>query len=198
MMAGRLQDRRRGASTDWCTDGAKLELMPIRTDTFDLGGLHLTSGGGRRLKLFVAIDEFVLGGERYRVKPDLAEVAIDVSRTTANGFALRLSLEASLVGPCMRCLEPAAPVVVVESREVSQPGEGEDLDSPYLEKGILDVRGWARDALALTMPTQLLCSPDCQGLCPVCGVNLNRAGARHHHERGRDPRWAKLSEIHFD
>jgi uncharacterized protein len=98
----------------------------------------------------------------------------------------------------MRCLEPAAPVVHVEAREISQPGEGEELDSPYLERGILDVRSWVRDALALAMPQQLLCRSDCAGLCPICGVNLNAAGPEHAHESAPDPRWAKLSEIRFD
>ncbi len=172
--------------------------MPVRTDAFDLGGLQLTSGGGRRLELFVAIDDFALGGERYRVEPELAPVSLDASRTTANGYALKLRFEAELSGPCMRCLEPASPLVSVESREISQPGAGEELDSPYLEHGVLDVRAWARDALALSMPTQLLCRPDCAGLCPVCGVNLNDAGPEHGHERAPDARWAKLSEIHFE
>ena len=44
---------------------AKLTTMSLRTDTFDLGGLHLSTGEGRRLDLAVAIDPFELGGERY-------------------------------------------------------------------------------------------------------------------------------------
>jgi len=63
---------------------------------------------------------------------------------------------------------------------------------------VLDLKGWARDALALTLPASLLCREDCAGLCPVCGADLNAAGPEHHHERAPDPRWAKLSEIHFD
>jgi uncharacterized protein len=98
----------------------------------------------------------------------------------------------------MRCLEAAAPTFEVDAREVSQPGESEDLTSPYVQDGMLDIRGWARDALALVLPTTLLCRPDCAGLCAECGANLNEAGSDHAHERSPDPRWAKLSEIHFD
>jgi uncharacterized protein len=98
----------------------------------------------------------------------------------------------------MRCLEPAEPVVEIEAREISQPGGGEDLDSPYVEEGILAIVAWAHDALALTLPGAVLCRPDCAGLCPVCGVDLNVVGPDHSHPAEPDPRWAKLSELRLD
>lgn len=171
--------------------------MPVRTDTFDLGGLRLSSGAGRRLDLDVAIDPLVLGGERYEVDPYLVPVQLDVSRTNANGYALRLRFDATLAGPCMRCLKDATPTVAVESREVSQPGEVEDLVSPYLRGEVLDLHAWARDALALSLPAQLLCRPECAGLCAICGADLNGATAEHEHAALSDSRWAKLSEIRF-
>jgi uncharacterized protein len=172
--------------------------MSLRTDTFDLGGLHLSVGEGRRLDLNLAIDPFLLGGERYPVAPALVPARLDISRMTGDGYALRLRFAAQPVGPCMRCLEPAAPVFDVDAREVSQPGDTDELESPYVSGGVLDLHAWARDALALALPTQLLCRPDCAGLCPVCGTDLNAAGAEHGHEREPDSRWAKLSELKFD
>jgi uncharacterized protein len=172
--------------------------MSLRTDTFDLGGLRLGAGEGRRLELNVAIDPLVLGGERYAVEPELVPTKLEVSRTTGDGYALRLRFDATLTGPCVRCLGQAQPVFSVEAREVSQPGEGEELASPYVRHGVLDVYAWARDALALALPAKLLCRPDCAGLCPVCGGDLNLAGPDHGHERQPDPRWAKLSELRFD
>jgi uncharacterized protein len=172
--------------------------MATRTHSFDLGGLHLTSGEGRRLELGVGLGVLELGGERYPVTPEVVPVRLDVSRTTGPGYALRLRFSAGLEGPCMRCLEPADPSFEVDAREISQPGEAEELDSPYLDRGTLDLAGWAHDALALMLPATLLCRPDCAGLCPVCGENLNLAGPEHHHEVAPDPRWAKLSEIRFD
>jgi uncharacterized protein len=172
--------------------------MALRTDTFDLAGLRLTTGEGRRLELQVAIEPFEFAGERYSVGPPLVPVQLDISRTTGSGYALRLVFEAALNGPCMRCLSDAAPVFEVEAREVSQPGEGDELESPYVEEGLLDLRSWARDALALTLPAQLLCRADCAGLCPTCGADLNEAGPDHAHESAPDARWAKLSELRFD
>jgi uncharacterized protein len=192
-------------------------MSPLRTDTFDLGGLRLTSGEGRRLDLHVAIEPFSLGGERYPIEPELVPVRLDISRTTGDGYALRLRFEAALDGPCMRCLEPATPTFAVDAREVSQPpdpraprapapgrgrgkprDEEDELSSPYVEDGVLDLRAWARDALALSVPSNVLCREDCAGLCPVCGTNLNQAGPEHEHERPRDPRWAALSELRFE
>ena len=173
--------------------------MPQRTDCFELGRLGLTSGEGRRLDLHTAIAPFDYGGQRYEVEPQLVQVRLDVSRTTGNGWALRLRFEAGLNGPCMRCLEPAVRSYEVEALEVSQPGGGEDLSSPYVDQegGELDVAGWARDALALALPAQLTCREDCAGLCPQCGASLNE-DPEHRHESEPDPRWAKLSEIRFE
>jgi uncharacterized protein len=172
--------------------------MPLRTDTFELAPLGLRSGDGRRLDLHVAIDDFQYGGEPYTVTPSLVPVRVDVSRTTNMGWALRLRFTAGLEGPCMRCLEPAAPEYEVDAREVSQPGGGEELSSPYIgEDEVLHLRRWARDALALALPGQITCREDCAGLCGQCGANLNE-DPDHHHEAAPDPRWAKLGELKFD
>jgi uncharacterized protein len=144
----------------------------------------------------VSIDPFVLGGERYAVEPALIPVKLDVSRTTGEGYALRLRFAARVSGPCMRCLEPGGPTLRMDSREVSQPGGDTELRSPYLDGEILELRAWARDAMALALPTRVLCREDCAGLCAECGANLNQAGPDHGHgERQRDQRWAKLSEL---
>jgi len=165
----------------------------------------------------VAIEPFSLAGESYPVRPEPVPVRLDISRTTGDGYALRLRFDASLTGPCMRCLEPAEPQFTVDVREVSQPTDhrvspvapgargrakredsDDELTSPYVEDGVLNLRAWARDALALSVPANLLCRPDCAGLCPVCGANLNDAGAEHQHEQAPDPRWAALSELRFE
>jgi uncharacterized protein len=173
--------------------------MPQRTDVFDLPRLGLTSGEGRRLDLHVGLEPFSFGGQTYAASPDVVPVRVDVSRTTGNGWALRLRFAVALTGPCMRCLEGAAPEIEVDAREVEQPGAGDDeLTSPYVNAdGELDLAAWARDALALTLPAQITCTPDCAGLCPQCGANLNE-DPEHAHEAAPDPRWAKLSEIRFE
>lgn len=171
--------------------------MPLRTDSFDLARLHLSSGQGRQLELHTTLDPFELSGERYAVEPGVIELRLDVSRMTAGGYALRLRFGTRLAGPCMRCLEPAAPSLEVDAREVEQPGEGEELDSPYVAEQVLDVRSWTREALSLALPVQVLCRPDCAGLCPICGANLND-DPEHAHDKTPDPRWEKLRELNLE
>lgn len=173
--------------------------MAQRTDIFDLGRLALHSGEGRRIYTHVSVDALSFGGQLYETAARELPVRLDVSRTTS-GYALRLRFSLELSGPCMRCLDPAHPAIEVDAREVDQPGAGDDdeLSSPYVAREELDLRSWARDALALALPAQIVCHDDCRGLCPVCGENLNEAAPDHHHERAPDPRWAKLSELRFD
>lgn len=172
--------------------------MLERIDTFDIGRLRLTSGEGRGLELAAGLGRFEFGTQEYAVDPPVVPVLLDVSKMTGAGLALRLRFSAALVGPCMRCLGPAAPAFAVDVREVNQPGGGEELQSPYLDDhDVLDLAGWARDAYVLALPQTLLCRADCAGLCPDCGANLNDDPG-HEHERAPDPRWAALRELRLD
>jgi len=171
--------------------------MGQRTETFDVGRLGLSSGEGRRIALTVPVEPFSFAGQRYEVPGGAVEAQLDVSHTT-NGYSLRLRFETDLDGPCMRCLEPADHELSVDAREIDQPDGGEDLSSPYLEQDELNVQAWARDALALALPTQIVCREDCLGLCAVCGENLNDAEPGHAHQSAPDPRWAALRELKLD
>jgi uncharacterized protein len=163
-----------------------------RTDIFDLGRLNLHSGEARRLQLDVALDPLEIGGQEYSVRGGRVPVTLDVAHTTS-GWSLRLRYPATLEGPCMRCLDPAGRRLEIDSREVDQPGGGEDLRSPYVDGQDLNLRDWVHDALMLDLSSQILCNDECAGLCPICGENLNERP--HEHEQRSDPRWAKLSEL---
>ena len=167
--------------------------MPAARRHLDLETLHLRSGEGRRFDAEVRVDPVLLAGERYTVDGGTVDARLDVSRTIS-GYALRLRFEAPMSGACMRCMSEAMPVLSVDAREVDQPGDDEELHSPYLRGPELDLSSWARDALVLAMPAQVVCSEECRGLCPVCGGNLNEPG-EHDHEQAGDPRWAKLRDL---
>lgn len=171
--------------------------MAARADVLDLGRLRLARGEGRRLALAVAPGDFDLTGEPLVLDPAQPDATLDVSHMASGGYALRLRFTAALSGRCMRCLEPAVPTLEIDVREVDQPGGGEELQSPYVNPvGELDLQAWARDSIVLALPAQVTCRPDCAGLCPVCGEDLN--ANPHEHERAPDPRWAKLRELRLD
>jgi uncharacterized protein len=165
------------------------------THDFDLGGMRLSAGEGRHLELDVALQPLSLAGEDYGADPERAPARLDVSRMVGNGYALRLRMRVALLGPCMRCLREARPTLEIDAREVDVRGGGDELSSPYVDGELLHLDRWAQDAFALATPVQVLCAPDCAGLCPVCAVDLREAGPEHHHERSPDPRWAKLREL---
>jgi uncharacterized protein len=172
--------------------------MAPQTHDFDLAGLRLSAGEGRRLELRVPIEPLMLGSESYSARPQPVPVELSVSRMSGGGYSLLMRFAAEVVGPCMRCLKDASPRIEVEAREVDRPGGGEELDSPYVHEETLDLASWARDAFALAMPAKILCREDCAGLCPVCAADLGEAGPEHRHDSAPDPRWAKLRELELE
>src|SRR4029077_10450585 len=161
--------------------------------------LALSSGQARALDLEIGLDPIELGGQTYEPAGGVGEARLDVSRTST-GYALRLRYATELSGPCVRCLEPAATQIEIDAREVDQPSvNDEELRSPYVTDGNLDVGRWANDALVLAFPTQPLCREDCAGLCAACGESLNGADPEaHRHQSGGDPRMAKLRDLKLD
>jgi uncharacterized protein len=174
--------------------------MPASPQTvLDLSTLHLSPGDGKRIELPVVLAPFELGGQTYVADPAAPKVRLEASRHSS-GFAFKLSFSVHVDGPCMRCLEPADHELEVEAREVDQINTDDlDLRSPYVSEDELDIGRWAHDAVVLALPTQILCRPDCLGLCPVCGESLNDADpADHEHEKPTDPRWAALDNLKLE
>lgn len=160
--------------------------------------MSLRPGEGRRVPLAVPLREVELAGERYLPESAAADGSLEVCRMAGLGHALRLSFDAALTGPCMRCLKDARHALTVEAREVDIPGEVDDLNSPYVERTSIDLASWAHDALVLALPVKILCREDCLGLCPICAADLNEVGEGHGHDPLADPRWAKLRELKLE
>ncbi len=122
-----------------------------------------------------------------------AELALTKAST---GTVLELRFATRLHGPCFRCLEDTVLELDIDTREyqATSPDEPEDLRTPYVEDDKLDLAAWSRDAVALEMPDKILCRPDCAGLCPFCGKNLNDDPHTHESESA-DSRWAALEKL---
>ena len=162
---------------------------------FPLRRLRLRSGDEQRDAVQVELEPFDLGGQRYLPVPHEVEAALTIVRATT-GLDLRLSFDVRLHGPCMRCLEDAVLDVHIDAREyhASDPAAGDELRSEYVVDDQIELTAWARDAIAIALPVQILHAPDCAGLCPVCGKNLNLEPHTHDEAAG-DPRWAVLEEL---
>ncbi|HET7146290.1 MAG TPA: DUF177 domain-containing protein [Gaiellaceae bacterium] len=163
--------------------------------TFSLRQLRLRSGEQFRGDVEVELEPLVLGGSEYAPEPARVLADLTITRATT-GTVYQLSFRATLHGPCFRCLRDTVVEESVNAREyqATNPGGDEELRSPYVEDDTLDLSAWARDALALGLPDKILHAPDCAGLCPVCGKDLNEE-PHTHDEIAADPRWAALDEL---
>ena len=163
--------------------------------TFDLRRLRLRSGGRFRDTVDVALEPLVLGGNEYAPDPPEVPAELTITRATT-GSVYELSFRARLHGPCFRCLRDTVLEQSIHAREyqAADPGDDEELRSPYVEDDTLDLSAWARDSLALELPDKILHTPECAGLCPVCGRDLNEE-PHTHDELTADPRWSALDEL---
>ena len=161
----------------------------------DLRRLHLRPGEVRRERVDVELEPYVLGGQRYEPSPATIRVELEISQASG-ATVFDLQLHAHLAGPCMRCLGYAEVGLDVSAREFHDPDaeRADDLRSDYVVDDRLQVGVWARDAIALELPEQILCQSDCAGLCPVCGKDLN-AEPHEHADLETDPRWGPLEEL---
>ena len=150
------------------------------------------------MRLDVELEPFDLGGQSYAVSPDVVGAELAVQRATS-GLVFRLRFAVDAHGPCMRCLDVAVvrlSVDVLEYHDAEAHGD-EELRSDYVADDQLSLSSWARDSVALALPDPILCRPDCAGLCPVCGTNLN-AEPHEHEDTATDPRWAALDALRDD
>ena len=163
--------------------------------SFPLRRLKLRPGEEHREEIAIQLEPFDLGGQRYLPVPAEAPAQLTIARATS-GDVFRLRFRTRLHGPCMRCLEDAVTEIAVDAREYHAAEEraDEELVSGYVVDDRLDLSAWARDAIALALPEQIVCRPDCAGLCPLCGRNLNEE-PHIHEEEAVDSRWAVLEEL---
>ena len=165
------------------------------TTTVDLRTLRLRPGEVRRETLDVELEPFVLGGQRYEAMPGTIPVELQLSQASG-ATVFDVQLDVHLNGPCMRCLGFAEVERHVRAREFHDfdAPASDELHSDYVVGDHLQLSAWARDAVALELPEQILCREDCAGLCPVCGKDLNEE-PHEHLERDPDPRWAALQGL---
>jgi uncharacterized protein len=129
--------------------------------------------------------------------PEREPVDLDVTlEAVEGGVVVTGTVTAPWVGECRRCLGPVAATLraSVEEIFVREPEEGEAY--PILGDHI-DLEPLAREAVVLALPLAPLCRPDCAGLCPSCGADLN-AGPCTCPPAGADSRWAALDALRQD
>lgn len=106
---------------------------------------------------------------------------------------------------CARCLDPVRLPLHTRFRQVfrqgaapavdrREPGMEEDEEVTYFTGDFIDLTPVVAENLALGLPMKPLCRPDCRGLCPTCGKNLNEGHCQCPIPIG-DPRLAVLRDL---
>jgi DUF177 domain-containing protein len=117
-------------------------------------------------------------------------------------------VQSALELACGRCLEPFVwPVdepfelTYVPQRENTGDAEqeirDEDFSAAFYKDDQIDLEQLMRERFEMSMPMKPLCRPDCQGLCPVCGINRNH-GTCACKTTWEDPRLAVLERLKTD
>ncbi|MBI2866853.1 MAG: DUF177 domain-containing protein [Chloroflexi bacterium] len=122
---------------------------------------------------------------------------------TDKGILVRVAAEAAYEGTCSRCLSTFESPLPIRLEEEFFPLldilAGLPLSVPTDESFTIDEHHLLhldealRQYTWMSMPMKPLCQPDCAGLCPECGANLNQ-GSCGCPPRSRDQRWGALLE----
>ena len=131
------------------------------------------------------------------VRPFAEPVAITAKlKKSAGVVTLKILGEACYQAPCDRCATNCSERIAVDNEYIlATEVENEDNDNILLvTEDELDLAELGRTDVLLQIPMKHLCSPDCKGLCSVCGKNLNE-GFCDCNKKEIDPRLAALAEL---
>ncbi len=123
--------------------------------------------------------------------------------SVSEGVLVSGTVSAPTSGECARCLTATTGRVEVHLTELfaypdsTTEATTEEDEVGHIVDGTIDLEQPLIDAVGLELPLSPVCSEDCAGLCPECGVRLAEAEPGHHHEQ-IDPRWARLSGMFSD
>ena len=120
---------------------------------------------------------------------------VHVSRT-AQGILLQAKIYARLRTDCARCLTDIWQTLHTDFTELYNFSaktrvEGELVLPDTMQINLLPL---VRDYLLVEIPINPICKPDCQGLCPICGNNLNEDNCTHDEDL-LDPRLSILRSL---
>lgn len=141
----------------------------------DILKLKQEPGATKFFSFDYAADNAILG------LPDagfLGDVKVECEATVkGRDLFVDLSVSYAVVAPCSRCLDSAETSVNYFSSVKFTLFPEEDA---YLYKsGRADLTPAVKEAILLSQPSVIYCKPDCKGLCPVCGANLNDGDCGH-------------------
>lgn len=114
----------------------------------------------------------------------------------ASGVLVRFEAAVDAHLTCTRCLATWDESLSVSAVQVFEP-EPDDDGYSIDAADVIDLSGPVRDEAALVVPLRPLCRPNCLGLCPTCGNDLNSDPCDGHEEESVSP-FGALRELFGD
>ncbi|HVE19998.1 MAG TPA: DUF177 domain-containing protein [Ilumatobacteraceae bacterium] len=148
-------------------------------------------GSERRLTLEPTVAELGIVDPKFDPSSTV-EVSLRLESLT-DGIVVDGQLRAPWSDSCRRCLAPASGDVVCEVHELYQ-HVVVDPDAFEIVGDQIDLARMIRENILLDAPIAPLCRPDCAGLCPTCGIDLNTDSCDCI-SATIDPRWDALSQL---
>lgn len=174
----------------------------ISTDATILRVSDLTEGGVHIERLeepewLVNLPELWSEGDAFR---PLSKIRIDLQASRVlKEVTVTGNVSLSIESPCSRCVEavkielnPLISLVLSPRDKVKD--EEDDLEHETYQDNEIDLSGYLREQVAISLPVKVVCSEDCKGLCTSCGTNLNIENCTCESER-IDPRFAVLKDL---
>jgi uncharacterized protein len=143
--------------------------------------------------------DFPFDVTQISIPPDLrlnSLIGLVRATRTPQGILLQADFHTQIDLECVRCLTDFQQTLAFNFTELYAFLQRYVTDSGLLmpETGIIDLTPVLRELVLLEIPISPLCRPDCKGLCPICGNNLNESTCFHEEESG-DPRLASLKSL---
>jgi len=121
-----------------------------------------------------------------------------ITLVVEDGVVINGELTAQAKLACTRCMEIFPQKLEISFSELYVfshiQKENDLLERSIPPDGYIDLEPLFREYALLNIPTKHICSPDCKGLCQVCGGNLNKEDCGHTQEK-IDPRMAVLKQL---
>ena len=136
------------------------------------------------------------GGDIKHAQPARFDLVLT---NIGDAIAVEGQVDADLEVVCSRCLENFVITISSDFMETYYDpakyagGPREDDWIPYSGDSI-DITPEASNTILVNLPLRFICDAGCQGLCFLCGTNLNK-GKCNCEQEDIDPRMAKLKEL---
>lgn len=171
--------------------------MKIQVQDIPPEGLHLSYA--------VEPTEWDLA-EKGHTLLESAHIVLDALKHGEGEVYLAGELSAQIQGECSRCVKPITlpiqssfhleylPAPRFSTNEMALSSDALDLN--FYQGDEIDIDDEMMGQCLLAVPMHPLCQPNCQGLCPQCGEDLNQVNCQCYSEPV-DFRWAALKNFKY-